>query len=424
MSKVLRVGGLAAGLGCAALFAANGVRSSADVVVAGSVISDRAVAAVQHPTGGVVAEIRRRNGDRVKSGELLARLDDSVIRTNLIQSTTSLDALLARKARLEAERDGVAEISFPPSLAERLDDAKARDAVERERKIFASRTDAKKMEYELQDVRIRLLDEEIAGLKVQEQTRAAELGLVEQELAGVRQLRGQNLAPIQRVLALERDAVRISGERNGSIPISLAQAQSRIADTKLQLIRGERDNLRDVTNELRDVDERLADQVRRKVEFEQQLKGAEILSPRDGVVLSSAIDAAGCPVTAGRDIMLIAPPDEKPSVEARIDVRSASRLRVGQAAKLALVSNAPAAPALDARLERILPEAISDASAQHRDFVTLRFVLAPEAQATLATMPPGTAVSVSLEPSGTKQTLLDLVGAVARPLNSFEISLL
>jgi HlyD family secretion protein len=424
MSKFLRAGGVATGLCCVAFFAANGNSSaSEDVVLAGSVIAEKPVTAIQHPTGGIIAEIRRRNGDHVKSGELLARLDDRGIRSNLMQSTASLDELFARKARLEAERDGKGDLSLPPMLADRLAEAGVIAAVERERRLLTSRANMRNAEKKLQQYRIRLIDEEVQGLKAQERAKATERGLVMRELAGVRDLQNQNLVPLQRLLALERDAVRLEGDLNGWLPISLAQARSRIADSELQLMRAERDRQRDIANEISDTEEKIADTVRRKDDFQAQLERAQIVSPQDGIVLSSAFAAAGNPIAPGKDIMLIAPPDEKPSFEARLDARSAARLRVGQPAKLAVLSSAQGAGELAVQLANILPAA-SDGSGAAREDVTLRFVLAPDAQATLATMPPGTSVRVSIEPVVVRRGFLDLVGVVSKPLDSFEKSLL
>lgn len=411
----MRAGGLAAGLMCAAMLGASAFDRTANVVIAGSVIVDTAATPVQHPTGGIVAEVRRRNGDRVKTGDLLARLDDSAIRSNLLQSANSMDLLVARKARLEAERDGLNEVKFPTGLADRAQDAFVLGTMDHERGIFSARFTARRAENDLQQVRIHLLDDEIAGLAVQEQAKIAEKSLIERELNGIRQLHDQNLAPLTRLIALERDAVRLDAEQRGSLPVAIAQARSRIADTQLQIVRANRDSLRDIANELRDIDERLMDMFHRKLDFEEQLKRAQIVSPHDGIVLSSSVGAAGCQVGAGKDIMVIAPADDRPTIEARVDVESASRLRVGQTAKLLVASGGSFAGELAGRLDRILPAEGPSNDAQ----VTLRFTLA-DAQATLAMLPPGTSVDISIATGYGRAGLLGLVPAVAGPLQRFE----
>lgn len=414
MIQFLRAGGLAVGTLLAvvgALTSFSGHEERPDVVVLGSVMVDPAVRAVQHPTGGIVAEIRRRNGDHVKSGELLARLDDSAIRTDLRLSDTRLDRLAARRARLEAERDGQSAVNFPPALMVRITDPLVRSAIEEEQRIFMTHASTRQTEADLQQARIRLLDDEIAGLKVQEDARAAEAALVEQELDGVRRLHDQSLVSMPRLNGLKRDAVRLDSERRGAIPVWIAQAKGRITDMQLEMIRSSRESFRDAANELRDVDDKLADLARRRAEFEMQLRGAEILSPQDGVILSSSLPGAGCPIAAGESLMYIAPADERPSVEAKVDQAAARRLKIGQEVKLAV--ERAGASELAGRLDHIVPA--GDGSSGDR-YVMLRFALSPEAQADPVQWKPGTAVKVSIPAERERRGLVDLVPAAVRPL--------
>src|SRR5215471_13574143 len=83
------------------------------ILAAGSVVVDTNVKKVQHPTGGVVAEIRVRDGDRVAAGDLVMRLDETVTRANLGVIVSQLNELGARQARLRAERDGAAFVEVP-----------------------------------------------------------------------------------------------------------------------------------------------------------------------------------------------------------------------------------------------------------------------------------------------------------------------
>lgn len=423
MSKFLRAGGVAAGLSLVVAFAANGTAPPEDVVLEGSVIAEAAVTAVQHPTGGIVAEVKRRIGDHVKSGELLARLDDRAIRTDLVQSETGLDELVVRRARLEAERAGRADLELPATLGERLAESNVATAIAQERRILVQRAESRRTEQDLQKFRIRLIDDEVVGLKAQERAKAAERDLVVRELEGVRKLRDQNLVPLQRLISLERDAVRLDGELNGWLPISMAQAKSRIADSELQLIRSERDRMRDLGNEIGDVEHRISDLVRRKVDIEAELARAQIVAPRDGIVLSSSVAVPGSAIGAGKDIMVIAPTDQKPSIEARLDAGAARLLRVGQEARLAVLSGGAQEKEITARLAKIV-RTRADADSVTDDDVTLRFVLPTDAPATLSTMPPGTSVRVSIGATHARSRLLDLVGVVKKPLDRIQLSLL
>ena len=93
------------------------------VLASGNLVVESDVKKVQHPTGGVVAEIRVRDGDVVNAGDLLVRLDETVTRANLAILQKSLNEQLARKARLEAERDGAQAVTYPPELVAQKDDS-------------------------------------------------------------------------------------------------------------------------------------------------------------------------------------------------------------------------------------------------------------------------------------------------------------
>ena len=110
---------------------------SGAIVAPGAVVVDSHVKKVQHPTGGVVGDILARDGDRVRSGDIVIRLDETVARANLAMVSKSLDELAARQGRLEAERDGMERVSFPPALNGRLDEPELANLIRGERHLFA-----------------------------------------------------------------------------------------------------------------------------------------------------------------------------------------------------------------------------------------------------------------------------------------------
>ena len=112
---------------------------SGALIAPGSIVVDSNVKKVQHPTGGVVGEVRVRDGDRVKAGDILIRLDVTVTRANLAIVTKGLTELYARKARLAAERDGAETVAVPKELADKVDDPDVQDALSSERKLFELR---------------------------------------------------------------------------------------------------------------------------------------------------------------------------------------------------------------------------------------------------------------------------------------------
>src|SRR5579859_4804701 len=185
---------------------------SGALIAPGQIVVESNLKKVQHPTGGVVGEVLAHDGDAVKAGQIVVRLDDTVTKANLAIVTKNLDAALARAARLEAEQRGADKIKFPPQLAERARDPDVASVMMSESKLFDVRVNGRVGQKAQLRERVTQLNEEIAGLTAQENAKSQEIALVEKELAGVRQLYDQRLVQISRLTTLERDAARLNGE--------------------------------------------------------------------------------------------------------------------------------------------------------------------------------------------------------------------
>ena len=163
------------------------------LIAQGSVVVDSNVKKVQHPTGGVVGKLNVQDGDRVKAGDILVQLDDTITRANLAIVTKGLDELAARKARLEAERDGAEAVEFPPQLLARANEPSVSVAVANERKLFELRRSSRLGQKAQLRQRITQLQDEIRGLTAQQDAKAREITLIGKELEGVRELWKNNL---------------------------------------------------------------------------------------------------------------------------------------------------------------------------------------------------------------------------------------
>ena len=176
----------------------------------GSVVVDSNVKKIQHPTGGVVGKLNVQDGDRVKAGDILVQLDDTVTRANLAIVTKGLDELGARKARLEAERDGAETVTFPKELLARAGELVGRRCCrQRAQAVRAAPLGPPGPESRELKQRITQLQDEIKGLTAQQDAKAREIALIGKELEGVRELWKNNLVQITRLTALERDGSRV-----------------------------------------------------------------------------------------------------------------------------------------------------------------------------------------------------------------------
>jgi HlyD family secretion protein len=303
------------------------------LIAPGFVVVDSNVKKVQHPTGGVVGEVRVRDGDRVKAGDTLVRLDETVTRANLAIVHKGLIELYARKARLAAERDGVEAVATPKELADKTGVADVQETLGSERKLFELRRTARLGQKQQLRQRIAQLQEEIRGLEAQQAAKTKETELIEQELVGMRELWKKNLIPIDKLTALERETARLQGER-GQLIASAAQAKGKIAETELQVLQVDQDLSSDVAKELRETDGKIGEYVERKVAAEDQLKRTDIRAPQDGVVFQSTANTVGGVVTAGDPIMLIVPETDTLLVEAKVDPKDIDKVQFGQAVLL------------------------------------------------------------------------------------------
>ena len=333
---------------------------SGAVVASGLLVVDTNVKKVQHPTGGVVGELKVRDGDRVQAGDILVRLDETVTRANLAIVVKSLDELAARQARLEAERDSEERVDFPATLTSRLDDPDVARIVAGERKLFDLRKTARVGQKAMLKERVGQYGEEIQGLTGQAAAKKQEIELIARELEGVRFLWSKNLVQITRLTQLEREAARIEGER-GELIAKTAQARGKIAETELQIIQIDQDLRSEVAKELREIQGKVAELVERKVAAQDQLTRIDIRAPHSGVVHQLAVHTVGGVITASEPAMLIVPEADELSVEVKLPPQNVDQLQVGQPAVLRFSTfNQRTTPELNGFVSRISGDVVQD----------------------------------------------------------------
>jgi HlyD family secretion protein len=333
---------------------------SGALIAPGSVVVDSNVKKVQHPTGGVVGELLARDGDIVKAGDVVVRLDDTVTKASLAIVTKNLDGLLARAARLQAEQQGLDKIVFPAALLDRAADPDVKNILASETKLFEVRTTGRTGQKAQLRERITQLNEEIAGLTAQEKAKNQEIALVEKELVGVTSLYDQHLVQISRLTTLQRDAARLNGERAQFIA-QRAQAKGKITETELQIIQVDKDLVSDVSKDLRETNDKIGEFVERKVTAEDQLRRTDIRAPQDGMVLQSTVHTVGGVITAGDAIMMIVPQADALSVEAKVNPQDIDKLQIGQKTLLRLSAfNQRTTPELNGVVSRVSPDVTTD----------------------------------------------------------------
>ncbi|HEX7563316.1 MAG TPA: HlyD family type I secretion periplasmic adaptor subunit [Bradyrhizobium sp.] len=355
---------------------------SGALIAPGSIVVESNVKKVQHPTGGVVGEVRAHDGDVVKAGDVVVRLDDTVTKASLAIVTKNLDGLWARAARLEAEQQGLDRIVFPPMLLDRANDPDVKNVMASESKLFEVRTTGRIGQKAQLRERVAQLHEEIAGLEAQERAKDKEIALVEKELVGVRTLYDQHLVQMTRLTTLERDAARLSGERAQYIA-SRAQARGKITETELQVIQVDKDMVSDVSKDLRETNDKIGEFVERKVTAEDQLRRIDIRAPQDGMVEQSTVHTVGGVITAGDAIMMIVPQADDLQVEAKVNPQDIDKLQIGQKTLLRLSAfNQRTTPELNGIVTRVSPDVTTE-QRTGQSYYTIRVKMPPEEVARL-----------------------------------------
>ncbi|MBR0929053.1 HlyD family type I secretion periplasmic adaptor subunit [Bradyrhizobium diazoefficiens] len=356
---------------------ASTVLISGALIAPGQIVVESNVKKVQHPTGGVVGEVRARDGDLVKAGDIVVRLDDTVTKANLAIVSKNLDAAQARAARLQAEQRGVDRIEFPQSLLDRAGDPDVKLLLSAETKLFDVRVNGRAGQKAQLRERITQLNEEIAGLSAQEKAKDQEIALVQNELTGVRELYDKRLVQISRLTQLERDSARLNGERAQYIA-SRAQAKGKITETELQIIQVDKDVVSEVSKDLRETNDKIGELIERKVAAEDQLRRIDIRAPQDGMVLQSNVHTIGGVVTAGDALMLIVPQADDLQVEAKVNPVDIDKLQIGQKTLLRLSAfNQRTTPELNGLVSRVSPDVTTD-QRTGQSYYTIRVTMPAE----------------------------------------------
>lgn len=373
---------------------------SGAVIGQGVVVVDSSVKKVQHATGGIVGELRVREGDRVNAGDILIRLDETQTLANATIATNGVDELLARQARLEAERDGADQISFPRALLERIKDGKsdAGRAITAETRLFELRQQARSGQKAQLKERSTQLEEEIKGYLGQLDAKQKEVDLIHQELEGVHSLWQKNLVPITRVTSLERDAARLEGERS-QLGGMIAQSKGKIAEIALQIIQVDQDLRSEVGKDLIDTRSKLSELAERKTAAVDQLNRIDIRAPQSGRVHELSVHTVGGVIAPGEQIMLIVPDADALAVEVKITPRDIGQVYVGQTATMRFAAfDQKTTPEIEGQVSVVSAD-ITEEQRTGTSYYTARVSLKPEELAKLSAskLVPGMPVEVFIK---------------------------
>ncbi|MCD9148003.1 HlyD family type I secretion periplasmic adaptor subunit [Pseudophaeobacter flagellatus] len=300
------------------------------VVASGRIEVDQNRQVVQHLDGGIVAEILVEEGDSVARGEMLLRLDAKELRSQLAITEGQLFEMMARRGRLEAERDGAAEISF---AAELLALAQARpevaDLVEGQRRLFVARGESIAREIEQLDKRSAQTRDQITGVKAQQDSMELQLELIAEELKNQVTLLERGLAQAGTVLNLRRTQADLSG-RLGELIATEAQALGRITETEIEILKLGSARREEAITQLRDLRYQELELAENRQTLLERLNRLDITAPVSGIIYDMQVHTPRSVLRAADPVLFLVPQDRPLVIAAQVAPTDIDQIYVGQ----------------------------------------------------------------------------------------------
>ena len=330
------------------------------VMASGQVTVESRHKAIQHLEGGIVSEIDVTEGSEVEEGDLLIRLDGTAIEAQLASLDARIVDLVAREARLKAERDGETELSPRPLATDLADSDALADTLRSQATLLEARANARRTELSILTQKTSQLERRIDGLRAEVDAKTRQAEIIAEELVDLSDLLEKGLTPRPRLLALEREQSALRGQAE-SLRAEIAATQVQIGETQLQrlsLTEGVREQ---VVSELSEVQTELAALLQERAAASDRLSRLEIRAPRAGMVFGVRTYTVGGVIRSGDPIMHIVPRDDRLVALVRIQPQDIDKIAIGQVARLRFSAfSARETPEIEGRVMTISGDAARD----------------------------------------------------------------
>ncbi|SFR59737.1 HlyD family secretion protein [Yoonia tamlensis] len=315
---------LVGGFGTWAVFA----QITGAVVTSGQIEVDRNRQVVQHPDGGVVSEILVDEGDTVAAGDLLIRLDATELQSERAVVEGQLFEILARRARLEAERDDADTLTFDATLTD-AGTPEAAELIAGQNRLFAARRASNQSAIEQLNQQRAQIASQINGITAQQSALATQRSLIARELADQQSLLDRGLAQASRVLALQREEASLLGTM-GDLSAQAAQAAERITEIDLQILGLGTTRREEAITRLRDLQYNQLELAERRRTLVRQLDRLDVRAPVSGVVYGMQVFAEQSVIRAADPVLFLIPQDRPLVIATQVSVQDVDQIYVGQ----------------------------------------------------------------------------------------------
>ncbi len=274
---------------------------------------------VQHLDGGIVKELRVKEGDKVAAGDILIVLDDTQARAEYEVLSQELVVLRATEVRLLTELDHDSELLMPEDLKVRRNDPYVKSIWNGQVRQFESRVAELEGHRSVIEERINQLQAQISGVEAQIRSLDDQRASVQKEAESIASLVERGLISKPRILQLERAAYGQEGQI-GEHTANIAKFRQGIAEQRQQIAQLDSDRMVEVTKELRDTQAKLLEVRSKLVNAQAVLSRMEIRSPYTGKVVALNVFSVGGVITPGEKILDIVPEQEALTIEAQVAV--------------------------------------------------------------------------------------------------------
>jgi protease secretion system membrane fusion protein len=283
---------------------------------------------VQHLTGGTVQQILVKDGDVVKAGQVLVRMNPVTARSAVEMTEAQYLSARATEARLLAERDGKGKITFPPELEQHKSEPRVAELMSLQSQLLASRQGSLRSELSGVDENITGLKAQINGLEEGRESKKEQVKLLKEQLVGMRDLAKEGYVARNRLLDLERTYAQLTGSISEDIG-NIGHARSQVIELTLRKTQRVQDYQKEVRTVLSDT-QKEAETLGARLQAQKfDLSNADVKAPADGTVVNLAVFTEGGVVQPGFKMMDIVPTDDPLIVEGSLPVNLVDKVHTG-----------------------------------------------------------------------------------------------
>jgi len=338
-------------------------RITGAIIASGRIEVDQNRQIVQHPDGGVVAEILAGEGDLVAQGDLLIRLDAESLQSELSVVEGQLFEVLSRRARFEAERDNAAGLTFDPLLID-SGSSVAPDLMQGQERLFEARMESEAQEKEQLARRSDQITNQIDGIDAQQAALQTQLDLINQELVSQQSLLDRGLAQVSGVLALQREAASLAGQA-GELTASKAQAEGRITEIDIEILRIDSARREEAITRLRDLQFNEIELSEQRRTLTTRLDRLDIRAPVSGVVYGMQVFAPRSVIRAADPVLYLVPQDRPLIIATQVEPIHIDQIFLGQEVALRFSAfDQRRTPELTGRVIQISADSFTDQNSQ------------------------------------------------------------